>query len=489
MPIAPELLSSLVANWELADPSSQMAACARQLRDLLEAGSASGSASGGRVTPPALGNPSGPVLKDCSVAEPDLPIDESGKVAEPEQSFGRVAKCVGARVDALYLAFQVDVDDLVAGELFDPKLKGKRCWTTPSGLALCVRNTKSPDVLMLENADLRGRLDVDDSTGFGLELIARATYLATEQLCNVLATLVRLAEDLGKVRGFRVRRLDLAGDFADWPLEGIALDAWLAQRRAGIVDYAEVPVEMHHQAARLTGFTVGKSALRMRVYDKRQELRFRADAEKTETEERRWKAAGWDGMSTITRIEFQLRGVAMDQLELRDATELERRIDPVWQYLTREWVRLAVPRTATQRKNWKLDPRWLAVRDVQFLHKACPAERKRCRGGARIRYTRGCLLSAVVARVDPGPAIRPKPPETKVLGDAHPGQQDAILRAIRANDRRLVEFFLQEAVDDRVREWGTDEAYNRQVVELDAARARFWSIRDGPLDESGKGDK
>jgi hypothetical protein len=438
-------------------------------------------AGGGRVTPPALGNPFRPEPK----TSPDVP---DALLVQCKGSTGIVAaglKLLASRVDALYLAFQIDFDRSLVWTLFDPAEQGKRDWSSPSGLTFQIRNTRAPGVVLFDNADMRARFDADDQTGFGLEVILRATFLATHTIPDCLALMQRFASDLGTVKGVRVRRIDLAADFAGWSLLGIETEAWVVQRRAGLVDYAEVPIEVHHQCCRLTGFTVGKSALRMRVYDKRQELRFRADKEKTRIEEESWRAAGWTDDQCVTRIEFQLRGVAMDQLDLRDCEQLASRLDPVWQYLVNDWVRLAVPDTASRRTNWELDPRWQVVRLVTFVHKAAPAERLRRRGGARMAHTSGCVLSAIVSRHDIGPPVEPAPiselPKMVGHGPSPRAYADWCARAIRLNEANLAAAYKTESSDDFIERFGPIDGWERYKKRWNTARARFWSLSDDPL--------
>ena len=135
------------------------------------------------------------------------------------------------------------------------------------------------------------------------------------------------------VTGKRLRRADLCADAIGLDLETIDPRAWLTPRRARVKTFGnlQVPFVEHHKTEKRTGFQIGQGALVARVYDKRVELALRPE-EKRSIEEARWKGAGWNGQADVVRIEFQMRGEALDEIDdgrLRDPEVLLARLNPI----------------------------------------------------------------------------------------------------------------------------------------------------------------
>jgi len=160
------------------------------------------------------------------------------------------------------------------------------------------------------------------------------------------------------------------------------------------------------------------------MYDKIEEIRVKEDHR--EAEEKRWSAAGWDGVSPVTRVEFQVRGVALKELGLRDpfaALEVELddagritghrvayradgvtpqtladRLDWLWR-LCLSWVRLVEPERTRSGKLRPLsrlrdDERWALLRTVSFSDAPkSPLRRFRSRGAASSAQALGVTLS------------------------------------------------------------------------------------------------
>ena len=209
----------------------------------------------------------------------------------------------------------------------------------------------------------------------------------------------------------RARRVDLSADFLGFDLASIDPAAWVTPRRVNIKDMGTLATFSH--AGERTGFMLGKSAVALRVYDKTEELRKPENAgAKRDEEHARFRAAGWNGIDPVVRVEFQVRGDALDQFDLRDPGKLLANLDALWCYLTRRrrdqespWVRLIVPGSARRRARCALDPRWAAVQRVLFSGVQAPPARAYKR--APSSSTRAVsLLMGLVARGYGGPGVR-----------------------------------------------------------------------------------
>jgi hypothetical protein len=245
---------------------------------------------------------------------------------------------------------------------------------------------------LLENADARVVVNARAPRGWlvAVEMsgvaLARIGHVVAIERARVLASKL-----LGHVEGERVRRVDMCADFIGFDLPNIDPHAWLVQRRCKQVDH--VRLDTHREGDECTGFTIGRGAVVLRVYNKTEELKAKGDAVKRAEEYERWKAAGWDGRSPVTRVEFQLRDAAMKELGLRDVQHFDERLDHAWAYCTRRWCRLVELGTRTRKKRCETDARWEAVRNVEFNSSAEAATRKRARGTVDARHAVGAVIN------------------------------------------------------------------------------------------------
>lgn len=347
-----------------------------------------------------------PVPYETSSAPPTstLPVGEGG------------LRVVGRRVDALTVGLEVEADRAKLREWFcacSPDLGsavgavevGMPGFWIPESLGggdsrvfLRLRRL-SPSRFAFENGDVWGVLDERKQGGCLLEVSVRATYLAQVPLASALAYVRRIGEALGVVVSQKLRRLDLACDVAGWQVQESERAGWLKRPRSAMGTFASLEDssrDVVHGGAGgrpVTGFTVSAGGPVMcRVYDKPAELAAQSPHKKA-LEEGLWKAYGWDGESPVTRVEFQLRAEALTTFELRDPALVEVSLDPLWQYLTREWLKLVQPGTASRLSRCALDPRWALLQKVVFVHEADPARRQYLRKGASAKHALGGLLS------------------------------------------------------------------------------------------------
>jgi hypothetical protein len=236
--------------------------------------------------------------------------------------------------------------------------------------------------------------------------LATHSYKETLELCRAIAF------HLGEVNGERLRRVDLASDYTDFPLEEMGQDALVTQRSKTVSfhtqakdvlpsvdfeggDQADVRVYRRSDST-ITGYVVSPgNCLMARLYCKTTELRHPGREHKRELEYSIWKSNGWDGESAVTRVEFQVRGEALDDFKIRDPKDLEKKLDSIWQYCTQQWLRVVDVDTSIRRARCALLPCWDVVRTTVFLHPDVPAVRLRVRGGATMANMFGTLCSAL----------------------------------------------------------------------------------------------
>lgn len=359
-------------------------------------------------------------------------------------------KLLARRIDWLCVAFRVELTEELLGYLKERAEVAREhgradvALVTPSGhsLALELRRSRAEGRWYLENSEVRvlvdefapGRhLDPVEAEraahdprsepartvpGWTVEVTAHATFLATAPLAAVLDVMRETAGGFGPPEAERLRRFDLAADFAGWELSEADLNGWckhgrtklvgyfgahvddLSEQREKELDEAEkkgwipVPTTIHHAKAKFSGFTVGQGGpVRLRVYDKTKELEDQGTDQKRAIEAELWSKGGWDGVSRVVRVEYQVRGEALDEMSMRDPQSVESKCDSVWHYLTHRWCRLVEPDSASRLSRCTVDVRWLAAQAVRFFHDPSPLRRVRCRGVCSFEQLFGSMAS------------------------------------------------------------------------------------------------
>lgn len=263
-------------------------------------------------------------------------------------------------------------------------------------------NRGGPAAVMLQNADVQIRLTPEASHGWTIEIRVFAAFLATHPFEDAIRLARLLALELGEVTDERCRRLDLAADFEDWPLDDELDQGWVTKKGARRERFRptaeersdEPETRLHAIERNVTGVAVCYGGpIMARVYDKTRHLEHLSRRDKREMEESAWSSAGWRG-GAVTRVEYQIRTEVLHELGvLSNLDELPARLDAIWSYCTRKWLTLHQATGATRLYRAPMDPRWEAVQAVVWLKPQDPAKRSRKRGGSPTEQAFGCVLS------------------------------------------------------------------------------------------------
>lgn len=318
-------------------------------------------------------------------------------------------RALAARVDALEIAYRGKLRDDVRAQLeaglADLKANGAACVEIAGNVFALGRGSRSGwwnlqigtcHVIISDDASLQNWV-------VSVKTLAHALATHGPRVCVAIArTIADAVIDVALEE--RVRRVDLCADFVAFPLDGIESSQFMTPRRANVRAHFIDPTRTSNaKRDRCTGFTVGKGALSARVYDKTQELIDKPNDEKREIEHALWRRGDWNGHDAVTRVEFQLRGDALKELwdgELRDPDRLLSKLDSIWQYGCRDWLRLIDLASATRRDRCANDVRWSAVQAARFTeHAVAEPLRVRRRGAARARSALGVTLG-FAARAD-----------------------------------------------------------------------------------------
>jgi hypothetical protein len=451
-----------------------------------------GALAGVRVTP----LPKGQQRTASLVQEEDLhdcplravAFEHGG--AGPSEGIPRLLAC---RVDALVVAFKLDLDPAIRDELGERQAvadESGRAALRVGAASYELKRSRRQHVIGFRNAELRGVYDPIAQGGWVLEIVVLAVYLMSHTLEEALALAERVSLEFGTVREARLRRFDLCADFQSFGFrDDDAADRILTTRaRFGsfVADTKDIDeaagslcksdIREYRTATRtVTGIAVAAgNPLMARLYDKTAELRLSGREHKRALEHDAWRISGWDGLSSVTRVEFQHRGRVLDEMCLRDPRMLPTKLDEVWQRDTR-WLRLIDPDSATRRKRCALDPRWQVVIATTFRHVAMPITRARLRGdGAQPAHVLGVVRSMLGARErltwasvnDDGELV----PESSFADGMPPAEQEAWLRRYY---ERLSHDSGRVIANDELSRYGARGALIRAVAQNDATIARF----------------
>jgi hypothetical protein len=123
-----------------------------------------------------------------------------------------------------------------------------------------------------------------------------------------------------------------------------------------------------------SGYVIGRGGdISLRLYDKTLEI---LGSGKDHCK-RQWRQRGWDGDSTVWRVEAQVRRNALHQFAIRSLDQLNGRIGELWRYVVEQWCRLVVPNPGDQTpKRWPTHPFWLAIAEAPDFHTVVPVGRR-----------------------------------------------------------------------------------------------------------------
>jgi len=409
----------------------------------------------------------------------------------------RDSKAVGARVDWLELSFRVELSEHALRILRARAASAVRADAPASvaigrafGGAWKLHPPARQGKWLLQNALARATVlergpgAEGEACGWTLRVEVSGIELGAMGWRKAIAEGWTLARELGVVHEGRFGRTDLCVDVADFDLRADDRRAFIKQRRVRLKPVrhdgephvsrkkkTDTQGETHteqgvvwglskrnlvrlipdgdggvlaemHAGDTFTGFQFGtRTAVTCRLYDKRLELRAQSP-DKRESEETWWKSNGWDGKADVTRIEFEFRGEALDELRMRCATRdddgpdahAERfaaMVDETWAYATHKWLRLA-----RRGEPDVVQPRWRIVQGAVFVAAAEPRERRRVRGAAKAAQAEGACMSLLgVLGELPDPSWLPRSdPDTGEVDSVRPNADEAGLVAELCGD-------------------------------------------------------
>lgn len=153
-----------------------------------------------------------------------------------------------------------------------------------------------------------------------------------------------------------ISRGDLFVDFcADVAMDSFnPLESWVTRTQS---------IDLHYRYNQFSGWSFGMGGdIGARLYNKTLELEKKS---KKFYLHDFWKAEGWDGQQTVWRMEFEAKREVLKQLGIYKLNNLLELQTALWLYLTKDWLRLAVPSpTDSNQTRWPNHPLWDDITQV-----------------------------------------------------------------------------------------------------------------------------
>ena len=186
----------------------------------------------------------------------------------------------------------------------------------------------------------------------------RSEFLASVGPVHATDAARRVVELLGVIEAEpTVSRIDLTADFTS----SMAMDSW---DRSAWITRAEHR-HAHAMGDNFSGWSIGLTGpVGFGLYDKLLEVVTRS--KKTYLFPL-WQQRGWFPGDQVWRAEFQLRRPVLAQFGLTTLPETLKAIPSLWQYLTSEWLRLAVTMPEDEnRARWPVHPFWERLQQLSW---------------------------------------------------------------------------------------------------------------------------
>jgi hypothetical protein len=306
-----------------------------------------------------------------------------------------------------------------------------------------------------------------DRDGFNVVFEARALFLRRVSLADVVSHAHRLVREIARAElvEVRTRRADLFADVCGLAFGPEDAEHFVSRARRSVRFHAPEKVYARRRASALccTGFTVAPgNPLMVRMYDKLEELLVvqGRDSEKTRTEVEQYRRAGWDEVSSVWRVEAQLRTEPLRELGAGSPDELLERLAAIWAYVVgtsnteeRAWLRLVVPDGATRPERCPTDARWATYQQAFGGLEVVPAVRV---AGRRNNMTEEQAVGTVRSLLASAGMLEPLAegalPAEVILRDF-----EAAARLVATN-RRIVETYNERRAADVARNSHHDDA-------------------------------
>ncbi len=199
---------------------------------------------------------------------------------------------------------------------------------------------------------------------FEIGALALACHEADAVVERARAVLACLSPSPAGAPELHVSRIDLAADVQGWTVRPTDLKRFCTRARR---------IREWDGPTTFTGFTFGKGAIQVRIYDK---------IRKSEKDGEAWQRERWTASprhrpgAPVWRVEFQLRreglmshALTQPRVRLDTWEQVRPALRSLWTTLTERWLSYRLPRTGKSRRRYA--PAWREVMDA-FAGRAGP---------------------------------------------------------------------------------------------------------------------
>lgn len=269
-------------------------------------------------------------------------------------------------VDSLYLSYYGELFPAVEQELTERKYQAQSRYPSERALAQWSFGKHIFDVsdkgqqrfaFILQDNSYRICVRKGQSGSLPVAYVQISSELLAHQ--PIEAVVNELGQIIGELTEHAdapvVSRADLYADFqTDTDIGAIHRSAWITDA-SGIDTYS--------RGGKFTGWVFGAgSILSARLYDKTVEI---LKSRKMYFYEL-WKRGGWDGSSTVWRLEFQFRREVLEAFRVRTCPQLGDNLGGLWLAAV-AWLRLTIPDSGdSNRARWPMHPIWEYLGQIRW---------------------------------------------------------------------------------------------------------------------------
>lgn len=306
--------------------------------------------------------------RECGAVEQDAtPSNTASSKCNSEESEGvPFFQFLRSGVDSLYLSYPGQLDEGSAAELSALKSVAQLPETHRQVTAQLERSGHLFEVkdkgaklypFILEDNAFRIQLSRSKGKVPMAYVKLSSAYLSSVTPRDAEKHLREVVEQFGEMEGVAmVSRIDLFVDFvSSVDMESWKRDAWITRGRK---------IWTHADSGKFTGWSIGLGGvISARLYNKSLEI----EASGKQYLKELWLDAGWDGVTPVWRLEFELKREVLTSHGLSTLHDTLRYLNGLWSYATTEWLRLAMVTPEDQtRSRWPTHPLWEYLASVDF---------------------------------------------------------------------------------------------------------------------------
>ncbi len=298
---------------------------------------------------------------DDSGDSPGAPLSNTA----PANCTDGVTTVLRSGIDSLYLSFHGDLDAEIEKDLVRLKLLSQSNAVNDQCQAFIEFGDDRFQVSPKGAGNFRyilsdGRYYIKVSSSDALRMPLCHVRISSELLTRCgeaepIRELRRIVSQLGEVKRVTVSRIDICCDFVTHRDLGlIPATDWVTRTNF---------INPHYDNHQYTGTTFGnRNKLRANIYNKSLEAKKSRKAFFDEI----WWLEGWNRDQTVWRLEFQFFRGSLADFDINLLYEMKPKLNSLWAYATKEWLRLATPVDDNTRSRWPTDSFWELMQSVQF---------------------------------------------------------------------------------------------------------------------------